>query len=123
MLLRNPSETQTGPAIADDRNTVDVEWGSADAAAIKFGATHACTNALDDQGALQFGDRRDDDHDRATQRTVCVDRFALGKELNAEVVQFVEDLQEVLGGPGQAVARPDEDDIEAMPMGVLQEFV
>lgn len=38
------------------------------------------------------------------QRAFCVDGFSLGKELNAEFVELVEDLQEVFRAPGQTVA-------------------
>jgi hypothetical protein len=123
MLLGNPSEAQTSPAITHDRDSVDIERGSAYAAAIKLGSAHARADALDDQGPFQLCDRRDDHYDRASQWTVCVDGFALGKELDAEVVQFVEDLQEVLGTTGQPVARPHENDIKAMAGGVAQQPV
>jgi hypothetical protein len=123
MLFRNEGEAETGSAVTDDRATIDIERGSADAAAIKLGSAHARADTFDDQRPLQFGHRRDNDYDRATQGAIRVDRFALRQELDAEVVQFVEDLEEVLGASGQAVARPDQDNVEAMAVGVLQQAV
>ena len=118
MLFRNEGEAETGSAVTDDRATIDIERGSTDAAAIQLGSAHACTDPFDDQRPFQLCHRRDDDHDGATERAVRVDRFALRQELDAEVVQFVENLEEVLGTPGEAVARPNQDDIEAMAVGV-----
>lgn len=123
MLFRNEGEAETGSSVTDDCATIDIERGSAYAAAIQLGSTHACTDTFDDQGTLQLCHRRDNDYDRATERAVGVDRFALRQKLDAEVVQFVENLEEVFCTPGEAVARPDQDDIEAMPVGVTQQSV
>jgi hypothetical protein len=78
--------------------SIDIERGSTDATAIKLGSAHACTDTFDDQRPFKLGHRRDDHYDGTSQRAVGVDRFALGLELNAEVVQFIEHLEEVLGG-------------------------
>jgi hypothetical protein len=123
MLFRNEGEAETGSAVTDDRATIDIERGSADAAAIKLGSAHARADTFDDQRPLQFGHRRDNDYDRATQGAIRVDRFALRQELDAEVVQLIEDLQEVLRTSGEAVAGPYENDIEAMAVRVRQKSV
>jgi hypothetical protein len=123
VLFRNQGEAQTGHAVTDDRATIDIERGSTDLAAIKLGSAHACANALYNQGPFQFSHRRDDDHNSATERAVGVDRFALGQKLDAEVVQLIEDLQEVLRTSGEAVAGPYENDIEAMAVSVAQQPV
>jgi hypothetical protein len=123
VLLSNQGEAETGSSVTDDRATIDIERGSAYAAAIKLGSAHARSDTFDDQRPFKLCHRRDDDHNGATERAVRVDRFALGQELDAEVVQFVEHLQEVLGAPGQAVTRPDQDDVETMSVCVLQQAV
>jgi hypothetical protein len=123
MLLRNKSEAQTGSAVTDDRDAVDIERGSTDASTIKLCAAHARTNPFDDQRSLKLCYRRNDDDNSSAQRTVRVDSFALGQKLNAEVIQLVEDLKEVFSAAGEAIARPHEDDIEAMTVRVLQQTV
>jgi hypothetical protein len=91
--------------------------------AIQLGSAHARADTLYDQRPFEFSHRRDDDHDGATERAVGVDRFALRQELDAEVVQLIEDLQEVLRTSGEAVAGPYENDIEAMAVRVRQKSV
>jgi hypothetical protein len=98
MLLGNHGEAQAGPAISNDRNTIDIKRSSADSAAIELGSAHASSDPLDNQGTFELSDRRDNHYDRASQRAVSVDRLTLGKELDAEVVQLVEDLEKVLCG-------------------------
>jgi hypothetical protein len=98
VLLGHQGEAQTGSPVTDDRATIDIERSSADAAAIKFGSAHACADTFDDQRPFKLCHRRDDDHNGATERAVRVDRFALGQKLDAEVVQLIENLEEVLGG-------------------------
>jgi hypothetical protein len=98
MLRGNPSKAQTGPSITDDRDTINIKWGSTDTAAIKLGSAHASSNTLDDQGTLQLGYRRNDHYNGSSEWAVRIDRFTMRKELDAEVVQLVEHLEEVLRG-------------------------
>jgi hypothetical protein len=98
VLLSNQGEAETGSSVTDDRATIDIKRGSAYAAAIQLGSTHARADTFDDQRPFEFSHRRDNDYDRATERAVGVDRFALGQKLDAEVVQLIENLEEVLGG-------------------------
>jgi hypothetical protein len=123
VLLGDQSEAQSGSAIAHNRDAVDVERGSADATAIELGSAHACANAFHDQGAFELSHGRDDHHEGTSQRTVCIDCFTLRKKLDAEVVQLVEDLQEMLGAMGEAIAGPDQHDVKAMAVGVAQQSV
>jgi hypothetical protein len=123
MLLGNQGEAETGSSVTDDRATIDIERGSAYAAAIKLGSAHARSDTFDDQRPFKLCHRRDDDHNGATERAIRVDRFALRQELDAEVVQLIEDLQEVLRTSGEAVAGPYENDIEAMAVRVRQKSV
>jgi hypothetical protein len=123
VLLGHPSEAQAGSAVADDGDTVDIEWGSPDPSSIKLGSAHTRANAFHYEGTLQLRYRRHDHNDRPTQRAIRVYRLSLGQELNAEVVQLIEHLKEVLRGPCQTVARPDEDDMEPVPVRIIQELV
>ena len=123
MLFRHQSEAQTGLAITDDRDAVDIKRRSADAATVKLGSTHARADAFDYERPFELCHRRDDHDNGAAQRAVRVDRLALGQELDAEVVQFIEYLEEVLGTPGEAVTRPDKDDIKTTTVGIIQKPV
>jgi hypothetical protein len=98
MLPSNPSEAQAGSAVTDDRATIDIKRSSAYATTVELGSAHACANAFHDQGAFELSHSRDDHNNGAAQRAIRVDRFALGKKLDAKVVQLVEHLKEVLSG-------------------------
>lgn len=87
------------------------------------GATHAGANAFDDQVALQLGDGADDDDDGAAERPAAVDVLAEGDEVDAEMVEFVEDLDEVANRSRQAIEGPDDEDVELAAAGVGQELI
>ena len=52
-----------------------------------------------------------------------VDLLAEADELDAEPVQLIEHFQEVPGGAGDAIAGPDQHDIEAAAAGVPHQIV
>jgi hypothetical protein len=52
-----------------------------------------------------------------------VDVLPEADELDIEMVQLIEDLEEVPGRACDAIERPDENDIEAVLAGVVQEVV
>ena len=68
----------------------------ADAVSFETGAPHAGADPLDDQVAFEFGDRGDNDHDGAAQRSGGVHVFAEADELDVEAVEFVQHLEVVL---------------------------
>jgi hypothetical protein len=121
--FRNWSEAQTGPAVTDDRDSVDIERGSAYAAAIKLGPAHARADTFNNEGPFELCHRRDDDDNGTSKGAVGVDGFTLGEKLDTEVVQLVEDLQEMLGAAGQAITGPDQNNIEATTVCVAQQSV
>src|SRR5271155_5111052 len=77
-------------AIPPDSSTIEFEGLAPDVAALELCSAHAGAHPLDDQVALQFRDRSDDDHHRPTQRTAGIDLFAEAYELDVEPVQVVE---------------------------------
>jgi hypothetical protein len=93
--------------IAEDRIAVDVEWPAADMATFELGASHAGADALDNKVALQLGDRADDHDHGAAQRSAGIDVLTEGHELDLQMSEFVEDLEEVTDGAGDAIKRPD----------------
>ena len=73
--------------------------------------------------AFEFGDRSDDDDDGAAQRAARVDLLAEADELDVEPVQLVEHFEEVPGRAGDAIAGPDQDDIEAAAAGIPHQVI
>jgi len=65
----------------------------------------------------------DDHDDGAAQRAARVDLLAEADELDAERVQLVEYLEEVPGGAGDAIAGPDQHDIEAAAAGIPHQII
>ena len=63
------------------------KWFTSDVAAFELGPPHAGPYPLDDQVALKFGDRPDDDHDRSSERSSGVDLLA-GKPTNSTLSRF-----------------------------------
>ena len=123
IALRQLAQALTVLTVAKDRAAVEIERLTSDVPAFEAGASHAGAHPLDDQVAFQFRDRSDDDHDGPAQRAAGVDLFAERDELDAEMVEFVEDLEEVAGGAGDPVEGPDHDDIEAAVAGVAHQLV
>jgi hypothetical protein len=120
MILSNFREAQPGKSIAYNLFTVDVQWGSANAAPFELRPAHTGADAFDDQRTFEFRNRGDDDDNRSTEWPFCVDRLALGNELDAKLVQLIEHLQKMLRASRQTVAAPDQDDVESMPVRVLK---
>jgi hypothetical protein len=98
-------------AIAENGFAVDGDGLTADVAILELGSAHAGFHSLDDQVAFELGDRTDDDDDGPAQRAGRVDALAKADELDVEAVELVQDLQEVPGGSGDAIAGPDQDNI------------
>ncbi len=79
---------------------VNIERGTPDSATLKLCPTHASANPLDNERPLKLGDGRNDDHDRSSEGTLRIDRFALGQELDPDFIEFIEYLQEMLSAAG-----------------------
>ena len=105
-------------AVAVDGGVVELQRITADVLAFKTGAPHAGAHPFDDEVALQFSDGADDNHDGPAQRTAGVDLFAKTDELDAYPVQVVEHIKEVTGGACDAIACPDQDNVEAAAAGI-----
>ena len=105
-------------AVAKDGGPVEFECGAPDVATFEPGSAHAGTDPFDDQAALQFGHDADDDDDGAAERTAGVDLLAEADELDAEPVHFVQHFEEMLDGPGDAIACPDQNHIELSAAGI-----
>jgi hypothetical protein len=118
MLLSNFGEAEAGKPIAYNLFTVNIQWGSANAAAFELRPAHSSANPFNNQGPLQLGDGGDDDDNRSAKGTLGVDRFALGWKLDPQLVEFIEDLKKVFRAPRQAVAAPDENDVEPVAVRV-----
>ena len=118
MALRQLAETLSALPILKDARAIENKGLASDVAAFELCPPHAGPDPLDDQVALQLGDRSDDDHHRTAQRTSGIDLLAEADELDIEPVQLIEHLQEVLHRPGDTIGSPDQDDLELAPAGV-----
>jgi len=105
-------------AVAEDGNPVDLERAPADVPALQPGAAHPCPYPFDDEIALQFCDRPDDDDDSPPERVAGIDALAEADELDAEAVELVQHLEEVPDGSGDPVRGPHQDDLETAASGI-----
>jgi len=121
--LRDLAQALAEAAILEDSNEIEIERLAADVPAFELGPAHSCTNTLDDQAPFEFRDCADDHDDSAAQRAAGVDLFAEADVLDAEPVQLVEHIEEVLCGPGDPVRGPDQDHIEAAAAGIGHHLV
>ena len=90
--------------ISDDSFAIEVECRTAYVPAFEPGTTHPCTHSFDDQVSFEFGDGSDDHDESAAQRTFGVDALTEADEFDLETIHFVEDLDQVTGGPRDSVA-------------------
>ena len=65
----------------------------------------------------------DDDDHCPTEWSAGVDVLPEADELDIEMVQLVEDLEEVARRTGDAIERPDQNGIETMLVGIVQQVV
>src|ERR1017187_3676632 len=117
------SKTLATLTILLDGGAVQHQGSSADALAVEAGAPHAGADSLDDERPFQLRDCADDDHDGAAQRPAGVDLFAEADELDAQTIQLVQHLKEVPGRASDAIACPDQHDIEAPALGIPHQLV
>jgi hypothetical protein len=99
-------------AVSADPLAVEIQRTTSDGSAFELDSPHAGTNPFYDQAALQFSNRTDDDDDGSSQRSTGVDLFAEADELDVQSVEIIEDIEEVPSGACDAIARPDQDNIE-----------
>jgi len=91
----------------EDRDPIDVDWPATDVASFEPGPAHAGPDPLDDQIALQLGDRADDDDDGAAERTTGIEVLPEAHIFDVEVVQFIQHLEEVADGAPPGGTRRD----------------
>ena len=104
--------------VAADALMIQYQRIASDVPAFKTSPPHAGSNPLDDQVALEFGDRADDHDDCAAEGTAGVDLLAEADELDVEPVELIEDVEEVLYRPGDPIRSPDQHDLEAAAPGI-----
>jgi hypothetical protein len=99
---------------------VDIEWAATDVPAFEPSPSHSRPHSLDNQRSFQLGDGRDDHDDGAAQRAAGIKLLPEADVLDVQPVQFIQHFQEVTHTPGQAIASPDQDNIEAAAAGIGQ---
>ena len=95
MALGQLAETVTSLAIPQDSIAIQNKWLASDVTAFELGPPHAGAHSLDDQVALEFSDRPDDDDNGPAQGTSGVDLLAEADELDVEPVQLIQHIEEV----------------------------
>ena len=94
--MRRDNSSPAAKALTALAVTLDssvIEWQRRPTEVASFEACSAYR--LDDEVALEFGDRPDDDDHGAAQRAAVVDLFAEADELDVKPVQFIEYFEEV----------------------------
>ena len=123
MELGEFAQAHPAATIMKNRLAIDVEGLAADVPAFEFRPTHAGSDAFDYQRSFQLGDCADDHDDGSAECATGIDIFAERNELDAEPTQFIEDFQIVSNRAGDAIARPDDNDIELAAASVDQELI
>ena len=81
--------------VTPDSSVIEWQRRPTEVASFEACAAHTGAYPLDDEVALEFGDRPDDDDHGAAQRAAGVDLFAEADELDVKPVQFIEYFKEV----------------------------
>jgi hypothetical protein len=123
VFLCNAGQGHPSEAVSNDFCTVNVERRTTNSSAFQFRSTHSSPDALDNERALQLGNRTDNHDYRTAQRASRVDIFAQADELDVEVAQFVEHFQEMADTPCHSIESSNEHDIEAMPPSIHQQLI
>src|SRR5664280_531324 len=86
-----------------DSRTVEYQRLAADVLTFETSAPHAGAHPFDDQTAFKLSDGADDHDDGASQRAAGIDVFPEADVLDADPIQLVEHIEEVLHRPGDPV--------------------
>src|ERR1035441_4685280 len=86
-----------------DCGTVQYQRLAADVLTFETSASHAGAHSLDDQTAFKLSDGADDHDDGPSQRAAGVDVLPEADVLDADSIQLVEDIEEVLHRSGNPV--------------------
>ena len=103
------SQTLSALPIFADSASIQFDRVSADVTAFEFSAAHAGFHSLDDQVSFELRDRADDDRDGPAERAAGVDVFPEADVFDLQPAELIQNLEEVLDGPGDPVRSPDED--------------
>jgi hypothetical protein len=82
---------------------VDIQWTTTNSSSFQPRSAHSSLHALPKQVSFELRDRADDNNHRSAQWPASVDVLAQADELNAEVIQFIDDLQEMANTSGEPV--------------------
>lgn len=100
-------------AVTNDLLPVDIQRCTPNLSSLKACSPHACLDSLDDGLPLDLSNRSDDNYHRSTKWATGVNVLPQADELNAKVVEFVENFQEVAHIPSNSVERRHEHNIKA----------
>src|SRR5258708_4461394 len=112
MALGDLSKALATLTVLLDSGAIQYQRLTTDGLTFQTSAPHAGAHPFDDQAALELSDGADDYDDGAAQRAAGIDVFSEADVLNADPLQLVEHLEEVLHRSGYSVRSPDQNDIE-----------
>lgn len=95
MAFGDLADTLTTLPVLLDGGLIQLKWPTTDLLAFKPRPAHAGPDTLDDERALQLGDRGDDYDEGPAQRTGSVDLLTEADELDIQPVQFIKHLEVV----------------------------
>jgi hypothetical protein len=72
-----------------------IQSRTSDLATLQLRPFHARSDSLDDDAAFEFCHSGHDDDDGSAKWAFGIDSFTLGKELDAQIVEFINRLQQV----------------------------
>jgi hypothetical protein len=113
----------TASSIPQNGSAVDIERPATDMPAFEPGPTHTCPDAFDDEIPFQLRDCPDDDDNGPAKRAAGVEVLAEADELDAQVVEFIEHLEEVPDRARDPIRSPDQDYLEAAAAGIPQQLI
>src|ERR1035437_313590 len=103
MAFGDLAQTQALAAVLLDSGTVQYQRLAADVLTLQTSAPHAGAHPFDDQTAFKLSDGADDHDDGPTQRAAGIEVFPEADVLDADPIQLIQHIEEVLDRPGYSV--------------------
>src|SRR4051794_29639147 len=123
MSFGDLAKTPAQLPVSMDLFAVEFQRTTSDGSAFELSSPHAGTDSFDDQAAFQFSDRSDDNHDGTPQRSSGVNLFSEADELDVQPIEIIQHIEEVTSGACDAIARPDQDNIELAAASVPHHLI
>jgi len=91
--------------------------------AVVPGPSQAGFDTFRNDVSLQLGHGRNDRKDGSTQRRAGVYIFLVADEIDAQILEFLQGQNQVLGASGEPIKAPDQNDIKAPLSGIVHQSI